>query len=131
MGRYRRAGRGSGGVFAGLILITIGSVFLLERFGWLSIHHLWKYWPFVFIAMGISRFASPVSPERIGNGVMFMLMGLAFLAINNGWRDFDWHNSWSLILVAVGAGIVTRALLSRGWSEESPADPTGQEPPHA
>jgi membrane protein implicated in regulation of membrane protease activity len=106
-------------------------VFLLERFGWLSIHHIWRYWPIMFIAMGISRFAFPASAERVGNGVMFMLMGLAFLAINLGWWDFDWQKSWSLVLVAVGAGIVTRAVLSRFWSEESPADPTGQEPPHA
>jgi hypothetical protein len=32
------------------------------------------------------------------------------LACEFGWYGLDYHNSWPLVLVAVGAGIVVRAL---------------------
>jgi len=118
MGRYRRAGRGSRGVFSGLILIAIGCAFLLERAGWLEAHTIWRYWPLIFIALGLARLAPPTNPERIGGSVMFLLMGGAFLCVTLGVWGLSWANAWSLVLVAVGAGIVVRALLGRRGGDD-------------
>ena len=127
MGRYRRAGRGGGGVFSGIILITIGTLFLLNRAGYVDTSTMWRYWPFVLIALGLIRLIPPTNPERIGGSVMFVLMGVAFLLAT--WRIgvFTFANVWPLILVAVGAGIVTRALVTNlggGRSDDSGSSAT-------
>ena len=41
---------------AGLILMTMGFVFLMDRMGYFSFHDAVRlYWPLILIAMGVSR----------------------------------------------------------------------------
>lgn len=44
----------SGNKIGGWILIAIGAVFLAHNFGWLSLAQLWKWWPAILIAVGVS-----------------------------------------------------------------------------
>ena len=90
----------------GLFLIAIGLVFLLERFGVLEVPALGRLWPIVFIVIGISR----AFERRYGGALMFTLMGAWFLACTFDWMGLTFRNSWGLVLVAVGGGMVVRSL---------------------
>ncbi len=46
----------SGNKIGGVILIALGGAFLAHNFGWLSLSSLWKFWPVVLIALGLSMF---------------------------------------------------------------------------
>jgi hypothetical protein len=90
----------------GSFLIGLGLLFLLERTGWWGFAHLGAWWPLFFVVIGIINLAE----RRVGSALTMILLGAWFLAVANGWMGFTYGNSWSLVLVAVGAGIVVKAI---------------------
>ena len=48
--------------------------------------------------------------RRVGSALTMILLGAWFLAVTSGWMGLTYGNSWSLVLVAVGVGIVMTAL---------------------
>jgi hypothetical protein len=90
----------------GLFLMALGGVFLLDRTGIVEMPSIWRFWPTVLLVMGACR----VYERRWGSGAMLALMGLAFFAAEFGWAGLGYHNFWPLLLVAVGVGVVIRAI---------------------
>ncbi len=90
----------------GAFLIALGALFLLGHFGWLGWMGLHSWWPLIFVVLGITRLVE----RRIGGALTMFLLGGWFLACENNWMGFTYGNSWGLILVAVGVGIVVKAL---------------------
>ena len=96
----------AGGVIWGLCLIGLGAVFLLQRAGLIGFAKLSSMWPLVFFAIAIGH----AFDRRPGSALTMLLMGLWFFAVQFGWNGLTYRNSWSLVLVAVGCGIVVKAL---------------------
>ncbi len=90
----------------GVSLIALGGLFLVARAGWVDVLELSHWWPAVLVVIGVSRLLD----RRPGVGAMLMLMGLAFFAAELRWLGLSYRNFWPLLLVAVGVGIVIRAL---------------------
>ena len=44
----------NGNTIGGIILIGLGGAFLAHNFGFLSLASLWKFWPVILIALGVS-----------------------------------------------------------------------------
>jgi hypothetical protein len=95
----------------GLLLVTLGVLFLLHQLDLIHVGRVWQWWPYVAIAFGVFRMAIWSSAEGVASGFGLALFGLWFLVTVNGWFGFDWSSSWPLALVAVGLSMVTRALL--------------------
>jgi hypothetical protein len=104
----------------GVFLIALGVMFLLERFGVWSFTHLGEWWPLILIVIGITRLVE----RRLGSALTMILLGGWFFACESNWMGLDYHNSWPLVLVAVGVGIVVRALTG----EERRHKPAGGTP---
>jgi hypothetical protein len=49
--------RRQSGIVGGLILIAIGSIFLLNNLDIIYIHDVWKYWPVILIVIGVGKLA--------------------------------------------------------------------------
>jgi len=90
----------------GFFLIVLGSAFLLDRMGVVDMPELGRLWPAVFAVIAVSHFAE----GRLGGAITFLMLCAWFFACEFEWYGLDYHNSWPLVLVAVGAGIVVRAL---------------------
>ena len=90
----------------GFFLIVLGSAFLLDRMGVVQMPDLGRLWPAVFAVIALSH----IVERRLGAALTFLLLCAWFFACEFGWYGLDYHNSWPLVLVAVGAGIVVRAL---------------------
>ncbi|MDP4200037.1 MAG: DUF5668 domain-containing protein [Bacteroidota bacterium] len=97
----------------GLVLATIGVVFLLDRFSMVNADVVWQAWPLVFCVWGIVRlFSSPEPREKIialfaiGMGVLLTMH--EFGAIRYGIGDL-----WPLFLIVPGLLMVWRALQTR------------------
>jgi len=67
----------------------------------------------VVIALGAIQLVVARSPRRVGSGVMTVLMGFWFLIAQRGMYGLTWHRSWPLAFVAIGAGMVARAITAR------------------
>ena len=93
-------------VIWGVFLIALGGLFLFERFGMCGLAGMGGWWPLILVVIGIIHLIE----RRAGSALTMILLGAWFLAVTSGWMGFTWHNSWPLVLVAVGAGIVVKAL---------------------
>ncbi len=91
-------------VIWGLFLVGLGVLFLLERFG--AIGSIGAWWPLIFVVLGLTHLVE----RRIGGALVMFLLGAWFFAVTQGWNGMTYGNSWPLVLVAVGAGIVVKAL---------------------
>ena len=90
----------------GVFLMLLGGAFLLDRAGVVELPNAGRLWPLVFGVIAINHLIE----GKLGGAVTFILLGIWFFACEFHWYGFDYHNSWPLVLVAVGAGIVVRAL---------------------
>lgn len=121
MGRRNR----SGGAFFGAILILIGATMLLERLDVIEprlVYAFWEYWPLLFMGWGLFRILQAESPRRVGGGVTTLLFGVWFLICETRWQGLTWGTSWPMVLVAIGSGMIVRALLERTWRPSSGAE---------
>jgi hypothetical protein len=94
------------GAIWGVFLILLGAGFLAERYGMISVPGMAGLWPIVLFVIGITHLVD----RRPGSAVMFLLLGVIFLASANEWWGLRYHNSWPLLMVAAGVGIVIKAL---------------------
>jgi predicted membrane protein len=103
------AQKNQGRIFWGILLILLGVLFLLDQMDKLDFGDLvGRYWPVIFILMGISILLSP-NFKNVGSGVFFILFGTFFLLVRM--RIFDravWHYIWPLAIIAVGLWILFR-----------------------
>ena len=90
----------------GIFLIALGVLFLLERSGMWGFAGIGAWWPLILVVIGITH----LSERRVGSALTMILLGAWFLAVTSGWMGLTYGNSWSLVLVAVGVGIVVKAL---------------------
>jgi len=104
--RMETAFRRNRRILWGVFLIALGGVFLLERFGWIELQDLAQWWPAGLLVVGVGH----VLDRRFGTAAMLMLMSLAFFAAELRWLGLSYRNFWPLLLVAVGVGVVVRAL---------------------
>ena len=106
----------------GIFLIALGGLFLFERFGTWGFAGISEWWPLILVVIGITDLIE----RRVGSALTMFLLGAWFLAVTSGWMGYTWQNSWPLSLVAVGAGIVVKALTGeercRRSSREVPLD---------
>jgi hypothetical protein len=103
------------GLFGGILLMSVGVIMLLHFYGALP---FWmeggEWWPLVIIAFGVWRLAMMCCARHLGSGVAWTLIGAWCLAVTAHWHGLTWHNSWPLLLVASGIGIVIRSIASYG-----------------
>jgi hypothetical protein len=90
----------------GIFLIVLGGLFLFERFGAWGFAGMGEWWPLILIVIGITHLIE----RRVGSALTMILLGAWFLAVTSGWMGLTYGNSWSLVLVAAGVGIVAKAL---------------------
>ena len=106
------AAGGSGGrsnIVFGLILTLVGVLFLLHNLGIYYISNIWRYWPLLLIAAGLSKMVWGRAGERMF-GAVALFIGSVFFVDN----VFGWHvhlgQLWPVILVIVGISVVARAV---------------------
>lgn len=124
--------RGRDGLAIGVTLVVLGMVFLLARLGIYRLGEFWEWWPLVPIVFGLVRVVTWQTAEEVGSGVTVMLLGGWFLIATREWNGMGWSESWPLALVAVGAGMVVRAVLEPLFARHaSPTLPPGRSEHHA
>jgi hypothetical protein len=84
----------------GMILVAIGTLFLLDNLHIVHVSTWFAYWPVILIAVGLVKLVdSTHTGGQIAGGVLMAVGGL-FLADNLGYLRID--QMWPLILIAIG-----------------------------
>jgi len=96
-------------------LIGVGVLFFLNNLNIVPVHDVIRYWPAIFIAVGIVQLVDSAYAAGRVVGAIFVGVGAILLARNLGYLDVPIHDLWPLILI--GAGILmllNRTVLWRG-----------------
>ena len=111
--RMQRSSRPPG-MAAGLILIAVGTLFLLGHMGLVDTGRLWKFWPLIIVVVGLVKFFKERS--QVG-GAITIVIGVLLQLNQLGYLQLSWGSVWPLILIAAGIAMI--------WSRfEVPKFPT-------
>ena len=102
--------RQSNGLIPGVILVVIGSVFLLDHMGIIHADTLWQFWPMIIIAIGILKLTQP---GEKGLGVGFIVIGTLIQLHQLHVLRFSWANVWPFILIFAGLSLIWSRLEAR------------------
>ena len=106
-----RAGRGvTSQVLMGVLVIGIGLLFLLDNLDIIEVHDALAFWPLVFIFAGIAKLLDTSTPNGYLIGLAGIGIGTAMILNRLGIIYFSWRQAWPLVLIAVGAMVVYRAM---------------------
>ena len=107
----RRADRGmTSQVLMGVLVIAIGLLFLLDNLDIIEVRDALAFWPLVFIFAGVAKLLDTTSPNGYLVGLAGIGIGVTMILHRLGIIYFSWRAAWPLILIAVGALLVYRAM---------------------
>lgn len=100
----------------GLAIVAIGVGLLLDNMGLLRIGDVWRYWPVILIAFGVSKVmeSSAIGSKLFGG--LLILIGGGIIADNLHLFHFGFEVVWPLIIIYFGAMMLWRALNPGGAS---------------
>ena len=110
---HNRAVRRPNGLVPGVILVVIGSVFLLDHMGIIHADSLWKFWPMAILAVGIVKLTQP---GEKGLGVGFLVAGALLQLHLLGVLRFSWATVWPFLLILAGLSLIWSRLEARKLS---------------
>lgn len=97
----------AGKLVTGLVLLTIGGIFLADRFFWVDARELFRLWPLWLIGFGVLRVLFPCRGRGRLGGFWPILIGGVFLL--DTLRILELHDSWPLFIVGAGLLMVLRS----------------------
>lgn len=117
-----------GHLIGGLILIGLGTAFLLDRMN-IFYFDLGDWWPMFLIIPGLVMAFDPKRENK--NGAYFMIMfGLIFQVAELGiFRWWRWRNVWPLMMIAIGVWLLIQHLAGRSESQSGSGPGSGAASP--
>jgi hypothetical protein len=105
--------RRSGHVIAGVVLIGLGLLFVLDRAGMLEAGSLGQYWPFILIVLGLGKLseaggAAADRQAQLRSAAWLLFLGGLFLL--HEFTLLTLRRTWPLFLVAAGLGMIWNAM---------------------
>ena len=96
-------------LFWGFTLIGLGILFMLDRLGIADVHFFFRrLWPLFIIMAGASRL---FHRRSVWGGVWLIGVGAWLQIATLHVFGMTFESSWPLLLIALGAGVILRALL--------------------
>jgi len=107
-------------IIFGLIVFTLGVLFLLDKLDVVEMGRLWDYWPLVFVGVGLGKLMQPTGAPGRASGAVFILVGAWWLSANLDLIDYHPLEFWPIILILIGGSILLRALETTRQPEVAP-----------
>jgi hypothetical protein len=105
-----------GRLILGGTVMVLGLALALDNFGLLRVRYVFRLWPVILIAIGLTRLQQSLRHGGRPEGYVLTLVGLGLLLMNFGLLQF--RQALAFLLLTVGAVIVLRAW--RGTGAGSP-----------
>jgi hypothetical protein len=105
--------RFTGSFFVGLLLLTIGTLFLLENLDVIYFDHLSSYWPVIVIAFGVMKLLDAENMDRRADGFWWIYVGVWLLVSTTHFLGLSFHNSWPLLIIGWGISMLWKSTNTR------------------
>jgi cell wall-active antibiotic response 4TMS protein YvqF len=100
----------------GLVLMGIGVLFLLDRFGVVEVDRVVRlYWPMIFVVIGVAKLAR----RNVWGGFWFIVTGVWLEIAHAHLFGLTFQSSWPLLLIAFGAAMIARTLIESARRNEA------------
>jgi len=100
-------------VVLGLMVIAMGTLFLLDNLGILEFRRGLAFWPLVFIIAGVVKMVDTGSRRGYVTGLALVAVGAALMANRLGYWYVSFNTLWPLLLIGLGGMVLFRALAGR------------------
>jgi len=95
----------------GILFIVIGLLFLLDRMFFIETGEIWRFWPLILVAFGLSRVFGARPGRRHRWGLVQVVLGVWLLldqidVVRAG-------DSWPVLVMALGALIIVGSFRSQ------------------
>lgn len=124
----------------GLVAIVAGSTLMLDRFGLINAHHVFRLWPLILIAIGIKTLAQNrgrrglvgrIETGRPGyvvgggrghiiGGGMLILIGILNLLFT--FEYYRWSQLWPVLIIGFGLLLVWESFQPKAYSALASTD---------
>ena len=92
----------------GLLLIGLGSIFLLDQLDLAEVGSLIRrWWPMILVMMGVPKL---LKPSTMWSGLWLITIGAWLQIAHLRLFGLTYRTSWPLLLIALGAGMAIRAM---------------------
>lgn len=99
----------TGRLTGGIVMITIGVLFLLSRLDIAEFSHVVRrYWPMFIVAIGVPKL---FSRETVWGGLWLIAVGAWLQMCRLEILGLTYSSAWPLLLIVLGAGMVLRAFV--------------------
>jgi hypothetical protein len=100
-----------GSLIIGLILVVVGTVFLLDNFDVIYIGEpISRFWPLLVVALGLARVAQAETAWERRRGFFWTFIGLWLLVSVLHMFELNFHNSWPILLIGLGINSIWKAI---------------------
>ena len=106
--------------FIGLLIVVIGVVLLLDRFGYVVAGDIFRFWPLLLVAAGLAKMLSAREHGGRVTGGILTIVGAVIFCHRFGYIRFDWAYVWPVILIAIGLSLLSKSLFFRSRHREAP-----------
>ena len=106
----------------GLVLIALGTIFLLDRMDFFDASTVWHYWPLLLVVVGINQTIGYPSAREFRSGLWMIFIGLWLFAVFEGMFGLTFRNSWPLVLLMAGAELVLAPFIARRFPQSKEKD---------
>jgi predicted membrane protein len=98
-------------IVLGLIIIGIGTLFLLDNFGMVYAEDYLRFWPALLVIYGLVKVVFPERPSSRFWGAMLALFGALLLARRLHWVYVDPWELWPIFLIAIGGMMLWKSSM--------------------
>ena len=102
--------RSSGAMIAGLTIIAIGAILLLNQLGILPHGIVLQFWPVVLIVIGLMKIFTTKDRGELLSGGCFIAAGVLLQTNSLGITHITWSQAWPLFIIAVGLMVLAHSL---------------------
>jgi hypothetical protein len=102
--------RSRGLMFAGLVIIALGVILLLNQFGLLPHGLVLNFWPAVLIVVGVIKlFAGNNRGDRVVGGIL-IVVGAVWQTNALGLTHISWGQAWPVFVILVGVLFILHSM---------------------
>jgi hypothetical protein len=93
----------------GVFLLIVGVALLLDNFDILNARPIWHYWPVILIVIGLGRLMDAEEVWEYRKAFWLLFLGSWFLVSQLHLFGLDYHNSWPILLIGIGMGMIWKS----------------------
>lgn len=101
----------------GIVLVTVGTLFIFHNTGLLNAFGILRFWPVLFIVFGALRLANGRDQSSILIGGGLIVVGSLMVLHRLDLLYFSFRDWWPLLLILFGGGMIVRALHKKRYGE--------------